>query len=659
MRKRYVIGLLLLLGLALAAGCGGGGSTTNACIKNPWAPGCSSDTGGSTTATITGRVLIDGGLTLGRPAAGRQAALTSTQALSGATVGLYNMGSDGTLSATAFTTATTDTSGNFTISGVTAGVHYILKATRTINTTTYIVYGVVSVTSSQYGTTVTASDMTTETTFAVAGLAKIVDTYNTGKTGAEIKLLPDFSITDVSDFIDWFDDNLQAEVTAGNVSLTNVHTSETTLASEFDTLQGNVAELNTLVQDMSGASDETAPSTPSGLVDGSTGTDIDTQTGTTSLSASWTASTDSESGIAGYWYSIGTTAGATNTVDWTDNGTNTSFTKTGLTLTVGTTYFVNVKAENGAGLMSSVASSDGVQITAGDTTAPQVSSFSPASGTTTVPADGAAFDVIFNEAMDISVSLNNQPTLTASGFSITIQNTNSGVSLTIDATNALSYGTFSWVTTSTTNDTLRFTLKSNANLQAGGLRTLKPGDTYNITARTVPTNLKDTAGNALDTATNIPAGGSFTVSTDSTAPTVSAFLPANGTNNVPNDQPVFRVVFSETMDHTVNLNDQPTLTASGFSITIQKVSTGTNLTINTTNALSYGSFMMMSTNVPNDTLAFVLKSNATLSGLGLKTISSGTQYNITAYTPPSNVTDYSGNAVNTAGLPATGFFWTQ
>jgi hypothetical protein len=149
------------------------------------------------------------------------------------------------------------------------------------------------------------------------------------------------------------------------------------------------------------------------------------------------------------------------------------------------------------------------------------------------------------------------------------------------------------------------------------------------------------------------------VSTDTTAPTVSAFLPANGTNNVPNDQPVFRVVFSETMDHTVNLNDQPTLTASSFSITIQKVSTGTNLTINTTNALSYGSFMMMSTNVPNDTLAFVLKSNATLSGLGLKTISPGTQYNITAYTPPSNVTDYSGNAVNTAGLPATGFFWTQ
>jgi len=661
MRKRYITGLFLLLGLALLAGCGGG-SSTNACIKNPWAAGCSTSIGSvATTADISGRVLIDGGLTLARPA-DRQAALTSTQALSGATVALYTMGSDGSLTATAFNTATTNTTGDFTITGVTAGTHYILQASRTINSTEFYVFGVVSVSSTDFGSTVTSSDMTTETTFAVAGLAKIVETYNTGKTGSDIKLLADFSSTDVDNIISSVKSNLQTEVTNANVSLTDVHTNMTTLSAQFTALQNAVSTLDTLVQTMSsgGSTDTTAPSAPTNLVDGTTTTDIDTQTSAKALSANWSASTDSESGIAKYWYCIGPTAGASTTVGWTDNSANTSFTKTGLTLTNGSTYFVTVKAQNGAGLLSAAATTDGVTISSsGDTTAPQVSSFSPASGTTIVPASGASFEVKFNESMDGTVDLNNGTTLTASGFSFTIQNTSSGVSLIINATNALSYGSFSWQTTTNSTDTLRFTLKSNTNLLAGGLHVLKPGDTYNITSITAPTNLKDAAGNALDTATNIPTGGSFTVSTDTTQPTVLAFLPANGTTNVPNDQPIFKVVFSETMDHTVDLNNGATLTASGFSITIQKQATGATLTINAANALSYGSFQMMTTNVPNDTLAYILKSNATLAMGGLFTIDAAAQYNITAYTAPSNVTDYSGNAVNTSSLPASGTFYTQ
>ena len=456
--------------------------------------------------------------------------------------------------------------------------------------------------------------------------------------------------------------NLTSAVASGSVSLTNVHTDMTTLSTQFDNLQAAVPTLETLVQSMSGgtSTDTTPPTAPSNVIDGSTGTDISTATDTTQLSASWSASTDSESTISGYWYSIGTSSGASDTVSWTSNGTSLSFTKTGLSLTVGTTYYVSVKAVNSAGLYSTAGTSDGVQIvSSGDTTAPQVSSFYPASGTSVVPADGAYFEVIFNESMDGTVDMNDSPTLSASGFSLNIENSNSGVSTTIDTSNALSYGTFSWQTTTNSTDTLRFTLKSNANLLAGGLHVLNPGDTYTITSITPPSGLTDTAGNALDTTTGIPTGGTFIVSTDSTAPQVSQFLPADGTTNVPNDQPVFKVVFNETMDHTVDLNNSTTLTASGFSISLEKPSTGATLTIDASNALAYGSFQWMTTSVTNDTLAFILNSNATLSGSGLKTIDASTQYNITGYTAPSNVTDYNGNAVNTSGLASTGTFYTQ
>ena len=89
--------------------------------------------------------------------------------------------------------------------------------------------------------------------------------------------------------------------------------------------------------------------------------DIDTVSSFTILSANWTASADTNSGIAKYWYAIGTTAGATNVVNWIDNGLNTSVTKSGLSLTQGATYYFSVKAENDAGL-TSICSSDGMVV---------------------------------------------------------------------------------------------------------------------------------------------------------------------------------------------------------------------------------------------------------------------------------------------------------
>ncbi len=87
--------------------------------------------------------------------------------------------------------------------------------------------------------------------------------------------------------------------------------------------------------------------------------DQDTATSNGSLSANWTTSADANSGIAKYWYAIGTTAGATDVVGWTDNALNTSVTKSGLSLIAGQTYYFSVKAENGAGL-NCIESSDGI-----------------------------------------------------------------------------------------------------------------------------------------------------------------------------------------------------------------------------------------------------------------------------------------------------------
>jgi len=113
-------------------------------------------------------------------------------------------------------------------------------------------------------------------------------------------------------------------------------------------------------------SDPTPPSNVATVSDGS-GADIAYTASGTQLQANWTAATDAESGIRRYWYAIGTTAGASDTVAWTENGANTSVTKTGLTLTSGQAYYVSVKAENWLGLQSSTTTSNG-QIA--DTSAP-------------------------------------------------------------------------------------------------------------------------------------------------------------------------------------------------------------------------------------------------------------------------------------------------
>ena len=104
--------------------------------------------------------------------------------------------------------------------------------------------------------------------------------------------------------------------------------------------------------------DWTRPSSFS-VFDG-TGADIDTIRDATKLSANWTAATDVNSGILAYRSCIGSAAGKEDVVPWFNNDSATRFTKAGLSLNVGNTYYVSVSAMNAAGLMSDTIVSDGV-----------------------------------------------------------------------------------------------------------------------------------------------------------------------------------------------------------------------------------------------------------------------------------------------------------
>ena len=104
--------------------------------------------------------------------------------------------------------------------------------------------------------------------------------------------------------------------------------------------------------------DWTVPDTIAFVYDGLTN-DVSITNSFTEISANWMPSADPHSAVARYYYAIGTTAGGTDVLGYTDNWFNITATKDSLTLVNGQTYYVSVKAENGAGLQSPVFSSNG------------------------------------------------------------------------------------------------------------------------------------------------------------------------------------------------------------------------------------------------------------------------------------------------------------
>jgi hypothetical protein len=97
-------------------------------------------------------------------------------------------------------------------------------------------------------------------------------------------------------------------------------------------------------------------------VDDSLGSDIDLLTVNTELWGDWSLSSDTNSGLARYWFAIGTNPCDSNIVAWTNNWGYDTAHVTNLTLSTGQMYYFSVRAENGAGLLTPCYSSDGVLV---------------------------------------------------------------------------------------------------------------------------------------------------------------------------------------------------------------------------------------------------------------------------------------------------------
>jgi hypothetical protein len=117
---------------------------------------------------------------------------------------------------------------------------------------------------------------------------------------------------------------------------------------------GNLSDCTTLT---TYRHDPIAPTAVSNLSHAATSLSLEN-----SPEVTWSASTETGSGIAFYEYSVGATALDTSIKGWTSNGTSTSVTISGLSLQYNETYFVNVRARDVAGNISNIVSSSGWRV---------------------------------------------------------------------------------------------------------------------------------------------------------------------------------------------------------------------------------------------------------------------------------------------------------
>ena len=80
------------------------------------------------------------------------------------------------------------------------------------------------------------------------------------------------------------------------------------------------------------------------------------------ISVEWSGFLDQESGVENYHLCVGTQPSVCNVQNFLDVGNSTSYSRNDLLLIHGETYFVTVKAENSAGLISDARSSTGVVV---------------------------------------------------------------------------------------------------------------------------------------------------------------------------------------------------------------------------------------------------------------------------------------------------------
>jgi N-acetyl-anhydromuramyl-L-alanine amidase AmpD len=186
--------------------------------------------------------------------------------------------------------------------------------------------------------------------------------------------------------------------------------------------------------------DWTPPSNLTFVNDGKS-TDITVNCNNDSLSANWSASSDPNSGIAKYWYSVGTSPTATNVLGWTSNWGSTTVTSNTLTLTQNTVYYFNIQVEDGAGLLSSIVSSNGQKV---DTTCVPlgVNEIRSADGLSVYPnpfSDHIIVKLISNAGENASVTISD--VLGRQVLSAVIEKNSDSISIT---TTSLSQGVY-WI----------------------------------------------------------------------------------------------------------------------------------------------------------------------------------------------------------------------
>ncbi len=229
-----------------------------------------------------------------------------------------------------------------------------------------------------------------------------------------------------TDVVDWTSVGTAGSVTRSGLPLVNGVTYYIAVKSQNDAHQWSVVGVSDGIR-----LDTTPPTLPIVTDEGDF-----TSSGTT-LQASWSA-TDPESGIVEYQYGIGTTSGGTNIVGWTSAGTGASVTRNDLTLAQNLSYYISVRARDGAGFWSSVGTSNGIAVDRTAPPAPVVSDdgvYSPtntslrATWTGTDPESGVGE---YQYAIGTTPGATNTADWTSSGTSNQV--TRSGLSLVDGAT---------------------------------------------------------------------------------------------------------------------------------------------------------------------------------------------------------------------------------
>lgn len=187
------------------------------------------------------------------------------------------------------------------------------------------------------------------------------------------------------DVLDWTSANRRTEIEASGLDLEDGKTYYITVrAKKRGLIFSKWIEL--------GSSDGitvdfTPPATPLILDDGEY-----TPEGKKELHFSWSSS-DEISGIKEYLYTLGTTPGGKDVVDWTSSGTETELRLADLDLKDGMIYYLSVKAIDKAGNESLIGSSDGIMV---DTTPPALVSLAD-EGEYTTNKTKLSFDLLFED----------------------------------------------------------------------------------------------------------------------------------------------------------------------------------------------------------------------------------------------------------------------